>query len=95
MVEVPQTRFFSAITLNSGDDKQFGYSSVEGSYVKTTDSSVTPGKTYCTESDGVYSKASSPSAGSLANSYELVGVGTNQLHGRGALAGEVSGRGLS
>lgn len=75
VVEVPQTRFFSAIALNSGEGDQFGYARAEGSYVKTTDSSVTPGKTYYTESGGVYSKVSSPSAGSLANYYELVGAG--------------------
>ena len=44
IVEVPQTRFFSAITLNSGDEDQFGYTHAEGSYVKTEDASVTPGK---------------------------------------------------
>lgn len=75
VVEVPQTRFFSAIALNSGEGDQFGYSRAEGSYVKTTDSSVTPGKTYYTESGGVYSKVSSPSAGSLSTYYELVGAG--------------------
>ena len=75
VVEVPQTRFFSAIALNSGEEDQFGYSRAEGSYVKTTDSSVTPGKTYYTESGGAYSKVSSPSAGSLSTYYELVGAG--------------------
>ena len=75
VVEVPQTRFFSAIALNSGEEDQFGYSRAEGSYVKTTDSSVTPGKTYYTESGGVYSKVSSPQSGQLANYYELVGAG--------------------
>lgn len=75
IVEVPQTRFFSAIALNSGEGDQFGYARAEGSYVKTTDGSVTPGKTYYTESGGAYSKVSSPSAGSLSTYYELVGAG--------------------
>ncbi|WP_273397968.1 hypothetical protein [Thermophilibacter mediterraneus] len=44
IVEVSQTRFFSAIALNSGEGDQFGYTRAEGSYVKTTDSSVTPGR---------------------------------------------------
>lgn len=74
VVEVPQTRFFSAIALNSGEEDQFGYSRAEGSYVKTADSSVTPGKTYYTESGGVYSKVSSPQSGQLTNYYELVGA---------------------
>lgn len=75
VVEVPQTRFFSAITLNSGEEDQFGSSRAEGSYVKTTDSSVTPGKTYYTESGGAYSKVSSPQSGQLANYYERVSAG--------------------
>ncbi len=62
---ITPTRFFSAITLNSGEEDQFGYSRAEGSYVKTTDSSVTPGKTYYTESGGAHSKVSSPQSGQL------------------------------
>ena len=62
VVEVSQMRFFSAITLNSGEEDQFCYSRAEGNYVKTTDSSVTPGKTYYTESPCAYSKVSSPGA---------------------------------
>ena len=75
VVEVPQTRFFSAITLNSGEEDQFGYSRAEGEYVQTEDSSIVSGKTYYTESGGTYTKVSSPQAGQLANYYELVGVG--------------------
>lgn len=30
IVEVPQTRFYSAITLNSGDADQFGYAKAAG-----------------------------------------------------------------
>ncbi len=75
VVEVPQTRFYSAISLNSGESEQFGYSRAEGSYVKTEDSSIVSGKTYYTESGGTYTKVASPSAGSLSNYYELVGAG--------------------
>ncbi len=75
IVEVPQTRFYSAIALNSGDGDQFGYSRAEGSYVKTEDASVTPGKTYYTEGSGTYTKVSSPSSSSLSTYYELVGAG--------------------
>ena len=75
IVEVPQTRFYSAITLNSGESEQFGYSRAEGSYIKTEDSSIVSGKTYYTESSGTYTKVTSPSAGSLSNYYELVGAG--------------------
>ena len=72
---VPQTRFYSAIALNSGDGDQFGYSRAEGTYVKTEDASLTPGKTYYKETGGVYTKVNSPAAGSLSNYYELVGAG--------------------
>ena len=75
VMEVPQTRLFSAIMLSSGEEDQFGYSRAEGSYVKTTDSSVTPGKTYYIESGGAYSKVSSPQSGQPTNYYELVGAG--------------------
>jgi hypothetical protein len=75
VVEVPQTRFYSVITLNSGEEDQFGYSRAEGSYVKTEDSSIVSGKTYYTESGGTYTKVASPSAGSLSSYYELVGAG--------------------
>lgn len=43
--------------------------------MKTEDTSVTPGKTYYTETGGVYTKVTSPAAGSLSNYYELVGAG--------------------
>ena len=75
VVEVPQTRFFSAITLNSGEEDQFGYSRAEGEYVQTEDSSIVSGKTYYTESGGTYTKVSSPQGGQLAIDYELVVVG--------------------
>ena len=75
VVEVPQTRFYSAIELLSGDEDRFGYARAEGEYVKTTDRSVVPGKAYYTESGGSYSKVASPSAGSLSTYYELTGAG--------------------
>lgn len=75
VVEVPQARFYSAITLNSGDEDQFGYARAEGSYVKTTDSSVVSGKTYYTKSGEQYTPVSSPASGSLSTYYELVGAG--------------------
>lgn len=50
IVEVPQTRFHSAIALNSGDEDQFGYSRAEGSYQLTEDTSAVSNKTYYTKS---------------------------------------------
>ena len=75
IVEVPQTRFWSAIELNSGDGDQFGYSRAEGAYRLTEDTSVVSGKTYYTKSGEQYTPVSSPAAGSLSSYYELVGAG--------------------
>ena len=75
VVEVPQTRFYSAISLNSGDEDQFGYSRAEGTYQLTEDTSVVSGKTYYTKSGEQYTPVSSPASGSLSSYYELVGAG--------------------
>ena len=75
IVEVPQTRFYSAIALNSGDGDQFGYSRAEGTYQLTEDTSVVSGKTYYTKSGEQYTPVSSPASGSLSSYYELVGAG--------------------
>ena len=75
IVEVPQTRFYSAIALNSGDEDQFGYSRAEGSYQLTEDTSVVSGKTYYTKSGEQYTPVSNPASGSLSSYYELVGAG--------------------
>ena len=75
IVEVPQTRFWSAIELNSGEEDQFGYSRAEGSYQLTEDTSVVSGKTYYTKSGEQYTPVSSPASGSLSSYYELVGAG--------------------
>ena len=75
IVEVPQTRFWSAIELNSGEEDQFGYSRAEGSYQLTEDTSVVSGKTYYTKSGEQYTPVSNPASGSLSSYYELVGAG--------------------
>lgn len=75
IVEVPQTRFYSAIALNSGEEDQFGYSRAEGTYQLTEDTSVVSGKTYYTKSGEQYTPVSSPASGSLSSYYELVGAG--------------------
>lgn len=74
-VEVPQVRFYSHIDLLSGDEDQFGYACAAGSYQFTSDADVVPGKTYYTESSGVYTKVDSPVKGSISTYYELVGAG--------------------
>ena len=75
IVEVPQTRFYSAIELNSDEEDQFGYSRAEGTYQLTEDTSVVSGKTYYTKSGEQYTPVSSPASGSLSSYYELVGAG--------------------
>lgn len=74
VIEVPQTRMFTVITLNDGNNN-YGYKKAEGAYIKTTDTDVVSGKTYYIESEGVYSKAASPVKSSLGNYYELIGDG--------------------
>lgn len=44
-------------------------------YQKTTDESITPGKTYYTESGGVYTPVSDPQEGSLSTYYEMTQAG--------------------
>ena len=76
IIEVPQTRMYTAITLNDGTTN-YGYKKAEGQYVKTKDTDVVKNKKYYTESGGVYSEVSSPAKSSLNTYYELIGVGKN------------------
>lgn len=76
IIEVPQTRMYTAITLNDGTTN-YGFKKSEGQYVKTKDTDVVKNKKYYTESGGVYSEVSSPAKSSLNTYYELIGVGKN------------------
>lgn len=76
IIEVPQTRMYTAITLNDGTTN-YGYKKSEGQYVKTKDTDIVKDKKYYTESDGIYSEVSSPTKSALNTYYELVGVGKN------------------
>lgn len=76
IIEVPQTRMYTAITLNDGTEN-YGYEKAKGQYVKTKDTELVSGKAYYTESDGTYTKVTSPAKSGLSNYYELVGVGKN------------------
>ena len=75
IVEVPQTRFYTAIDLQSGEADRFGYARAEGTYAKTADTDVVAGKAYYTESGGTYAKVDSPAKSGLATYYELSGAG--------------------
>ncbi len=72
IVEVPQTQFFSAIALNSGEEDQFGYARAEGSYQLTENTSVVTGKPFYTKRSEQYTPVSSPASGSLSSYYKLV-----------------------
>lgn len=76
IIEVPQSRMFTAIKLNDGKSN-YGFKKSDGEYVKTTDTEVTTGKNYYTESDGAYAKVSSPTKTNISTYYELVGAGQN------------------
>ena len=76
IIEVPQTRMYTAITLNDGTTN-YGYKKAEGQYVKTKDTDIVKDKKYYTESGGIYSEVSSPTKSALNTYYELVGVGKN------------------
>lgn len=77
IVEVPQSRFYTAIDLLSGDDEQFGYQKAAGEYVLTEDTEVDSNKTYYTESGGVYTPVANPTKSNLGTYYELVGTGAS------------------
>lgn len=74
IIEVPQTRMYTSVTLNDGKTN-YGFKVSEGSYVKTTDTEVDSSKTYYTESGGTYTEVASPTKSGLSNYYELVGKG--------------------
>lgn len=76
IIEVPQTRMYTAITLNDGTEN-YGYEKAKGQYVKTKDTDIVKDKKYYTESGGIYSEVSSPTKSALNTYYELVGVGKN------------------
>ena len=69
---MPQTQFFSAIALNSGEEDQFGYARAEGSYQLTENTSVVTGKPFYTKRSEQYTPVSSPASGSLSSYYKLV-----------------------
>lgn len=79
IIYVPKTRFYTSITLNSGETA-WGYQKSAAVYQKTADTSVVSGKTYYTESSGVYTEVASPATASLGNYYELVQAGGKPIN---------------
>lgn len=70
IIEVPQSRMYSRITLNSGATA-YGYKVAEAEYAKTTDEAVVSGKTYYTKSGDVYTAVAEPATANIANYYEM------------------------
>lgn len=74
IIEVPQSRMYTAITLNDGTSS-YGYVRAPGEYVKTTDTAIDSSKTYYTKSGDTYTAVASPTAANLSSYYEFVGKG--------------------
>ena len=72
IVEVPQVRFYTKIDLLSGDDDQFGYRQGQGTYQKTTDTTVDPDKTYYDLQGGKYVPVDDPEDENIGDYYEQV-----------------------
>ena len=81
IIEVPQSRFYTAIDLLSGEDEQFGYQKAAGAYELTADTEVDASKIYYTRSgtdpNYTYTAVVSPTKSGLSGYYELVGAGAN------------------
>lgn len=74
IIETPQTRMYTAVSLNSGVSA-YGYKRADGEYKKTTDTEINSSKTYYTESGGKYNAVASPTKSNIGNYYELIGKG--------------------
>ena len=62
-------RFYSAFNYDPADG---GFESQKDTYAQTTDEAIVDGKTYYTESGGVYTAVDEPSSAGLATYYEKV-----------------------
>ena len=70
--KVPQSRFYTAIDLldgKSSGEEAGHYKKAAGTYVASTDTTVTAGKTYYTKSGNVYTAVTSPSGNPSTSSY--------------------------
>lgn len=70
IIEVPQTRMYSRITLNDGTTN-YGYEVADAEYAKTTDTALVTGKTYYTKSGDTYTAVASPDVADIATYYEM------------------------
>ena len=79
IIQMPQTRMYTAIDLNDGTSS-YGYKKGEDHYAKTEDAEIVSGKTYYTKSGSTYTAVAEPSAASLSTYYELVQAAGKNLN---------------
>lgn len=80
IIEVPQTRFYTAIDLYDGTtsgEEIGGFIKHVLSYVKTTDTALDASKTYYTKSGDTYTAVVSPDVSDIATYYEQIPAGQN------------------
>lgn len=81
VIDVPQSRMFTKITLNSGASS-FGFKKTPTTYKATTDQAVVSGKRYYTRSGAgttadpyVYTRVATPATADIASYYEIDELG--------------------
>lgn len=70
IIEVPQSRMFTAVELESGKEK-YGFKKASAVYEKTTDSVKDSSKTYYTKSGNTYTKFTGDTLASGTDYYEM------------------------
>lgn len=74
VVQMPQSRMYTAITQNDGTTEgqtAGGYTKRAAVYTKTTDVALVEGKTYYTKSGSTYTAVASPNVANIGSYYEL------------------------
>lgn len=79
IIEVPQTRMYSAVDLNDGTSA-YGYKKAVAKYAKTKDVAIDDSKTYYTLSDGVYTAVAEPVLANIGSYYELTSAAGKDLN---------------
>lgn len=83
VITVPQTRFYSGITLFDGTtsgEEAGGYSKRAAAYTLTTDVAIDSTKTYYTKSGDTYTAVASPDVADIATYYEMTTAAGKNLN---------------
>lgn len=83
IIMVPQSRFYTAIALRSGQDgeKEGGFKKADATYALTEDTSAASGKTYYEKkSDGTYAAKTPTSNPKTEGLYEMVTAGGKNIN---------------